>query len=69
MIKSEFAFSNLKFKGNEIAKSEEHFVLRNKEANRYYFDMLEKENDGLYIQDIIPEGITNEDSRIPRKNI
>lgn len=69
VIKSKFAFSNLKYKGNEIARKEKYFVLRNnrnKEANRYYFDMLEEENDGLYIQDIIKGGITNENPRIPR---
>jgi len=31
-----------------------------------YLEMLEEENDGLYIQDIIRGGITNDDPRIPR---
>lgn len=69
VIKSEFAFSNLKYEGNEIAKSEEYFTLRNnrnKEANQYYLKMLEEDSDGLFIQDIIRGGITNDDPRIPR---
>ena len=36
------------------------------EANRLYLELLEEESDGLYIQDIIRGGITNDDSRIPR---
>lgn len=69
VIKSEFAFSNLKYEGNEVAKSEEYFILRNnrnKEANQYYLKMLEEDSDGLFIQDIIRGGITNDDPRIPR---
>ena len=69
VIKSEFAFSILKYEGNEIAKSEEYFTLRNnrnKEANQYYLKMLEEDSDGLFIQDIIRGGITNDDPRIPR---
>lgn len=69
MIKSEFAFSNLKYEENEVAKSEEYFILRNnrnKEANQYYLKMLEEDSDGLFIQDIIRGGITNDDPRIPR---
>lgn len=69
VIKSEFAFSNLKYEGNEVAKSEEYFTLRNnrnKEANQYYLKMLEEDSDGLFIQDIIRGGITNDDPRIPR---
>ena len=31
-----------------------------------YLELLEEESDGLYIQDIIRGGITNDDSRIPR---
>lgn len=69
VIKSEFAFSNLKYEGNEVAKSEEYFTLRNnrnKEANQYYLKILEEDSDGLFIQDIIRGGITNDDPRIPR---
>ena len=31
-----------------------------------YLDILEEESDGLYIQDIIRGGVSNDDPRIPR---
>lgn len=68
VIKSEFAFSNLKYEGNEVAKSEEYFTLRNnrnKEANQYYLKMLEDDSDGLFIRDF-RGGVANNDPRIPR---
>ena len=37
---------------------------RNDEANRIYFKMLEEEDDGLYIRDIMRGGINNDDPRI-----
>ena len=40
--------------------------VRNDEANQYYLKMLDQEMDGLFIQDIIRGGITNDDPRIPR---
>ena len=69
VIKSKFAFSRLQFEGFDIAEKEEFYVLRkarDDEANQTYFEMLEEEIDGLYIQDIIRGGITNDDPRIPR---
>lgn len=69
VLKSKFAFSRLQFEGFEVAEKEEFYVLRKSrddEANRLYLEMLEEENDGLYIQDIIRGGITNDDPRIPR---
>ena len=69
VLKSKFAFSHIQFKGFDVAEKEEFYVLRkarDDEANRLYLDMLEEENDGLYIQDIIRGGITNDDPRIPR---
>jgi len=69
VIKSKFAFSNLKYEGFEIAPKERYFVLRkarNDEANKHYVEMLEEESDGLYIQDIMRGGIKNDDPRIPR---
>lgn len=69
VIKSQYAFSCLQYKGFEIAKKEEYYDLRkarDDNANQMYLAMLEKENDGLYIQDIIRGGITNDDARIPR---
>ena len=68
-IKSKYAFSKLKFEGFEVALKDEYYVIRkarNDDANQYYIEMLEKESDGLYIQDIIRGGIDNNDPRIPR---
>ena len=69
MIKSKFAFSRLHYEGFDVAEKESYYVLRkarDDEANRLYWEMLEKENDGLYIQDIMRGGIQNDDPRIPR---
>ena len=69
VLKSQFAFSRIRFEGFDVAEKEEFYVLRkarDDEANRLYFELLEEESDGLYIQDIIRGGITNDDSRIPR---
>ena len=68
-IKSQFAFSNLKFEGYEVADKNQYYDLRkvrNDEANQYYLKILDQEMDGLFIQDIIRGGITNDDPRIPR---
>ena len=68
VIKSQFAFSHLHYEGFDIAEREKYYVQRksrNDDANLLYLQMLEKESDGLYIQDIIRGGIGNEDSRIP----
>ena len=69
VIKSKFAFSCLRYEGFDIAEKEQYYVLRkarDDEANQLYFEMLEEENDGLYIQDIMRGGIKNDDPRIPR---
>lgn len=69
VLKSKFAFSKIQYEGFDVAEKEEFYVLRKSrddEANRLYLDMLEEENDGLYIQDIIRGGIKNDDPRIPR---
>ena len=69
VLKSKFAFSRIQFEGFEVAEKEEFYVLRKSrddEANRLYLEMLEEESDGLYFQDIIRGGITNDDPRIPR---
>ena len=69
VVKSEFAFTNLKFDGYSIAQKEKYYSLRlsrNDEANRTYYDILNEPADGLFIQDIIRGNITNEDPRIPR---
>lgn len=69
VIKSKFAFSKLKYEGFDIASKEQYYVLRkarDDEANQLYFEMLEEESDGLYIQEIIKGGIKNDDPRIPQ---
>lgn len=69
VIKSKFAFSKMHFDGFDIAEKDQYYVLRkarDEEANQLYFKMLEEENDGLYIQDIMRGGIKNDDPRIPR---
>ena len=69
VIKSQVAFSRLRYEGFDVAEKEKYYVLRkarDNEANRTYLDMLEEESDGLYIQDIMRGGIRNDDPRIPR---
>lgn len=69
VIKSKFAFDRLQFEGFDLAEKETYHVLRkarDDEANRLYFELLEEETDGLYIQDIMRGGIKNDDPRIPR---
>lgn len=69
VLKSKFAFSRIQFEGFDVAEKEEFYILRkarDDEANELYLEMLEEESDGLYIQDIIRGGITNDDPRIPR---
>ena len=69
VIKSKFAFSNLKYEGFDVAPKDQYYVLRkarNDEANKLYLKMLEKESDGLFIQDIMRGGIRNDNPRIPR---
>ncbi len=69
VLKSQYSFSKIKYEGFESAEKDKYYVLRkarDDEANNTYLSILEKEEDGLYIQDIIRGGITNEDPRIPR---
>lgn len=69
VIKSKFAFSKIKFKGFELAEKDTYYVLRKSRddvAGLNYSSILEEETDGLYIQDIMRGGITNDDPRIPR---
>ena len=68
-VKSKSAFSQLHYAGFDIAQKEKYFSLRkarDDDANRMYLKMLEQEDDGLYIQDIMRGGIQNDDPRIPR---
>ena len=69
VVKSQFAFSRLRYEGFDVAEKEKYYVLRkarDEEANRLYLEMLEEESDGIYIQDIMRGGIQNDDPRIPR---
>lgn len=69
VIKSKFAFSKIKYEGFEVAEKDTYYVLRKARddaASQMYLDILEEEGDGLYIQDIMRGGITNDDPRIPR---
>ena len=69
VIKSKLAFSKIKYEGFEVADKDTYYVLckaRDDDANQMYLNILEEEPDGLYIQDIIRGGITNDDSGIPR---
>lgn len=69
VIKSKYAFSKLQFEGFEVADKDNYYIKRKSrddEANDMYLNMLEEDDDGLYIQDIIRGGVTNDDPRIPR---
>lgn len=69
VLKSPFAFSKITYEGFEVAEKNRFYVLRkarNDEANQAYLDIQEEEGDGLFIQDILRGGITNDDPRIPR---
>ena len=69
VLKSEFAFSKLKYEGFDVAEKDQYYILRkarNDAANQLCWSILEEESDGLYIQDIMRGGIKNDDPRIPR---
>lgn len=69
VLKSEFAFSQLEYQGWTVADRNQYYAkkqARNEDAIQSYHAILEKETDGLFIQDIIRGGVTNEDKRIPR---
>lgn len=69
VLKSEYAFSKIKFEGFETAEKDICFSrrkTRNDVANKVYFELLKEEQDGLFIQDIIRGAIKNDDPRIPR---
>jgi len=68
VLKSQFAFSKIRYEGFEAAEKERFYVLRkarNDEANQAYLNILEEAADGLFIQDILRGGISNDDPRIP----
>ncbi|MCR5060095.1 MAG: DUF3990 domain-containing protein [Saccharofermentans sp.] len=69
VLKSQYAFSKITYTGYEVAEKDKYYVLRksrNDEANQSYLDIPEEDDDGIFIQDILRGGITNDDPRIPR---
>ena len=69
VVKSQYAFSKLRYEGCEVAEKDKFFATRkarDDEAKRAYLDIQEEGSDGIYIQDILRGGISNEDPRIPR---
>lgn len=69
VVKSQFAFSKIKYEGFESADKNTYYALRkarDDDANKTYLEILEEEADGLYIQDIMRGGVKNDDPRIPR---
>ena len=67
-LKSEKAFSNIKFVGYIEAKSEIYFRLRKEREEKARLDFLKvlesEDAGGLYIRDIISENIKNDDQRL-----
>lgn len=69
VIKSQFGFDSLTYLQSTKVLYEEYYKLkqeRTHNANKEFLEILEQEDDGLYIQDIIKGGIKNDDARIPR---
>ena len=69
VLKSQFAFSKIHYEGFEVAEKDIYYVFRkarNDEASQTYLDIQVEESDGLFIQDILRGGISNDDPRIPR---
>lgn len=69
VIKSKFAFEHLKYINSENVDCTKYYEKKKNrmdDANKQYMKILEEETDGLYIQNIIKEGIKNDDPRIPR---
>jgi hypothetical protein len=69
VLKSEKAFCKLHYLGNSFAKSEEYHtkkILRDREARRQYRTTKQQAIDvnGIFMIDIMREGMTNEDSRL-----
>lgn len=68
VLKSQKAFSAIKFVKYEIAKADEFYIKRknrNLEANKQFRSQQEVDSiDGLFMRDIIRERIDNNDSRL-----
>ena len=69
VIKSEYAFSLLKYENSFKVLKNDYFYkkqARFNKANDEYLKLLKINSNDLYIMDIIRGGIKNDDSRIPR---
>lgn len=69
VLKSKFAFESVTYLSSEKVSKDEYLKLKEERlinANKEFLEILEQEDDGLYIQDIIKGGIKNDDTRIPR---
>ncbi len=69
VIKSKYAFSLLKFKGFVPVEKDRYYILRKKrdtEANEAYMKILEEDDDGIFVNDIVKGAIRSDDPRIPR---
>ena len=69
VLKSEKAFSQIKFCGYEIAAADEWYqkkMLRDKNARREYFDVERnrRQKGDIYITQIIDEEMTSDDPRL-----
>ena len=68
VLKSEKAFHQIAFKTAELADNTIYYArrkIRDNEARNAFFAELEKEDlDGIYMRDIIREGMTSDDVRI-----
>lgn len=69
VLKSQLAFDSLRFRGFEAADHNVYYPLRKARADnadRDFRRICENDSDGLYMIDIIREGVTGDDTRIPR---
>lgn len=68
VLKSEKAFEQIEFKSFELADNTIYYARRKKrddEARNAFYEELEKEDvDGIYMRDIIREGMTSDDARL-----
>ena len=68
VIKSQLAFEHLQFIGYSVADPNIYYPLRyarSAAAEEEYYRILEKTHDGLYMADIMREGVKADDPRIP----
>ena len=69
VVKSEYAFSLLRYEGNSVAenvKYAEKYKERLYSANAQYLAIVDSDCDDLFIRDIIKHEVDNNDPRIPR---